>query len=51
MFTDVIRTAENEHEIYFLLTSYAEGRALRYDAPVSPCRKRLRGCRCAAFPT
>jgi CheY-like chemotaxis protein len=32
MFTDVIRTAENEHEIYFLLTSYAE--AVRYDRPV-----------------
>jgi chemotaxis family two-component system response regulator Rcp1 len=34
MFTDVIRTAENEHEIYFLLTSYAE--AVRYDRPVHP---------------
>jgi two-component system, chemotaxis family, response regulator Rcp1 len=34
MFTDVIRTAENEHEICFLLTSYAE--AVRYDRPVSP---------------
>src|SRR5215203_2306833 len=34
MFTDVIRTAENEHEICFLLTSYAE--AIRYDRPISP---------------
>ncbi len=32
MFTDAIRTAENEHEIYFLLTSYAD--AVRYDRPV-----------------
>ena len=34
MFTDVIRTAENEHEIFFLLTSYAE--AVRYDRPIQP---------------
>ena len=34
MFTDVIRTAENEHEIFFLLTSYAE--AVRYDRPMQP---------------
>ena len=31
MFTDVIRTAENEHEIYFLLTSYAD--AVRFARP------------------
>src|SRR3954463_16679058 len=34
MFTDVIRTAESDHEIYFLLTSYAE--AVRYGRPVEP---------------
>jgi len=34
MFTDVIRTAETEHEIFFLLTSYAE--AVRYDRPIQP---------------
>ncbi|MDB5809945.1 MAG: response regulator [Betaproteobacteria bacterium] len=34
MFTDVIRTAENEHEICFLLTSYAE--AVRYDRSIDP---------------
>ncbi len=34
MLTDVIRTAENEHEIYFLLTSYAQ--AIRYGPPVAP---------------
>ena len=34
MFTDVIRTAESDHEIYFLLTSYAE--AVRYECPVEP---------------
>src|SRR3954468_9399916 len=34
MFTDVIRTAENEHEIFFLLTSYAE--AVNYDRPIQP---------------
>jgi hypothetical protein len=31
MFTDAIRTADNEHEIYFLLTSYAD--AVRYERP------------------
>ncbi len=34
MFTDVLRTAENEHEIYFLLTSYAQ--AVRYGREVNP---------------
>lgn len=34
MFSDVIRTAETEHEIFFLLTSYAE--AVRYDRPIQP---------------
>lgn len=34
MLTDVIRTAENEHEIYFLLTSYAQ--SMRYGRPVTP---------------
>jgi chemotaxis family two-component system response regulator Rcp1 len=34
MFTDAIRTAENEHEIFFLLTSYAE--AVNYDRPIQP---------------
>ena len=34
MFTDVIRTAENEHEIYFLLTSYAE--TVRNECAIDP---------------
>lgn len=33
MYTDVIRNAANEHEVYFLLTSYAE--AALHDRPVS----------------
>lgn len=47
MFTDIIRTAENEHEIYFLLTSYIDAvrSSDRLSGPPEPLtRLPLSGC-------
>ena len=39
MFADIIRTAENEHEIYFLLTSYID--AVRFSNPLNTVSEQL----------